>query len=238
MNFGQWATNAPFSRKVLIMKLIRHSVIPWTWQITAQGLQNHSWVDGFKKLTVYLNKNELLVSWEDPQKSQLDGSKTCEAHLYTGPRQSQPQETESSQWEMPRAHLSEDTNLSSCWSMFVGHTFPQNNLLSLHRTEQELKEMLQNHIKITLLGTLDPNQSFTANLLLSRVCQQNVHNWHIDKVFCLLAYATVGENIGFQGAIWVVFLGSGCKVLQEHGRCTGQRSGSIGATQGMTSEKR
>ena len=59
-------------------------------------------------ITGYLNKDELLVSW----KSQLDGSKPCEAHLYTGLEANpSPQETESSQWEMPRAHLSEDTNI-------------------------------------------------------------------------------------------------------------------------------
>ncbi len=57
--------------------------------------------------------------------------------------------------------------------------------------------------KITLLGTLDPNQSFIVILLLSRVWLNKMYT--LDKVFSLLAYAKAGENISLEGAIWVVF---------------------------------
>lgn len=124
-------------------------------------------------------------------------------------------------------------NLSSCWWTFVGHTFPLPTIFFLCI---ELKRSSKKCYKITLLGTLDPSQWFTAILLLSSVWLNKMSTIDILTkyfVYWHLHMPRLERTSAWREPSGLLFFRSGCKVLQEHGRCTGQRSANIGATQGI-----
>ena len=124
-------------------------------------------------------------------------------------------------------------NLSSCWWMFVGHAFPfpQFSFFAANWRGAE-RNATKSLFWVPWIQVNDSQQSSCSVEYGSTKCPQ------IDIltkyfVYWHLHMPRLERTSAWREPSGLLFFRSGCKVLQEHGRCTGQRSANIGATQGI-----